>query len=369
MKGADYTGIFIWGTGFYAERLNTIYQNELKKENIIGYIDNDLSKKGKLFWGKKIYDSDVLNKYINSLIFISVEQKEEIYQQICTEYPFYKDRILEESYFVKMRLLTRYSQSEDSEIKEIVKYLDNHPLGNFNYLFVENYKKSKIFIGKEKGLYYTIHNGKKLFFSKDYDTEEKARQYYCSLIIEQDVNSPHRYLTESFRVPDGAVVIDVGAAEGIFSLDIIDKARKIYMFEPEKNWMEALKYTFEMYLDKVIIINEYVSNYMDIDTTTLDNSIKENKIDFIKMDIEGEEYYALQGAKKLLERSPNVKCDICTYHQEFAYEAIKNELEKMGFCTEYSKGYMWYVEHFNIMRPPVLRRGLIRAEKKYINNR
>jgi hypothetical protein len=364
MKKSDYTGLFIWGTGVKAKELNIIYENELKREAIIGYIDNNLKKKGKLFCGKKIYAPDVLKGYKNAAIFISVEKKEEIYQQICTEYPFYKKRILEADYFIKMKLMTRYKKNEDDEVKEILNYLEEHPLNVFNYSFVEKYKAESIFISLENGLYYTIHNGKKLFFSKDYDTEQKAREYYLSLIIEQDINSPHRYLTESFQVPNAAIVIDAGAAEGIFSLDIIDKVKRIYMFEPEKSWVEALNYTFKMYKDKVTIINKCVSNYKDDETTTLDDSIEEGKIDFIKMDIEGEEYYALQGAEKLLTSSPNVKCDICTYHQEFAYAAIKSELEKLGFYIAHSKGYMWYIEHFNIMRPPVLRRGLIRAEKK-----
>ena len=40
-----------------------------------------------------------------------------------------------------------------------------------------------------------------------------------------------------------------------------------------------------------------------------------------------------------------------------------NKLKEYGFKTDHSYGYMWYVEHFNVMRPAVLRRGLIRAEK------
>ncbi len=369
MERNCYTGIFIWGTGYNAERLNIVFENELKRENIIGYIDNDLGKKENLFWGKPIYAPDILKEYKDSAIFISVGKKEEIYQQISIEYPFYKERILESEYFIKMKLMNRYKENKDMEVKEILEYLKNHPLGIFNYSFVEKYKIDEILIGVENGLYYTIHNGKKLFFSKDYDTEQKAKQYYLSLIIEQDENSPHRYLTESFQVPDGAVVVDAGTAEGIFSLDIIDKVKKIYMFEPEKAWIDALKYTFEMYMDKVVIINKCVSNYIDEGTTTIDDSVEEEKVDFIKMDIEGEEYYALQGAEKLLRRSLDVKCDICSYHQEFAYEIIKSEMEKLGFDIAHSKGYMWYIEHFNIMRPPVLRRGLIRAEKICNNNK
>lgn len=368
MKKSDYDGIFIWGTGYNAKQLNIIYENELEKEKIIGYIDNNPEKREKLFWGKIVYAPDILKEYKNCAIYISVGKKEEIYQQICTEYSFCKERILETDYFIKMKLMARYKKSEDKEVKQIMDYLEENPLSVFNYPFVKKYETDEIFIGIEKDLYYTIHKGKKLFFSKSYDTEQKARQYYRSLIIEQDINSPHRYLTESFYVPDGAVVIDAGTAEGIFSLDIIDKARKIYMFEPEKDWIEALLCTFKMYMDKVVIINKCVSNYIDHETTTLDDTVKEDKVDFVKMDIEGEEYYALEGAEELLRRSPEVKCDICTYHQEFAYEAIKEELRKLGFHTTHSKGYMWYVEHFNIMRPPVLRRGLIRAEKKYSTN-
>lgn len=356
--------IFIWGTGFAAQRLNEIYANEIREENIIGYIDNDPSKLGKMFCGKRIYSPEVLQDNRNAAIYISVmEKKEEICQQISSQYPYYETSILEDNYFKKLSLIKRYQNSEDDEAKEIVKYLAGHPLQFFNYPFVEGYKEDKIFIGIENGLYYTVRHGKKLFFSQDYDTEQKAREYYLSLLIEQDVDSPHRYLTESFQVPDGAVVIDAGTAEGIFSLDIIDLAKRIYIFEPDRNWIDALKYTFESYMDKVVIINKCVSDYTDGGTVTIDDSIKEI-VDFIKMDIEGEEYYALQGAKKVLGMSPDAKCVICSYHQEFAYEAIKNLLEKWGFQTTHSKGYMWYTEHFNKMRPPVLRRGLIYAEKK-----
>lgn len=371
MRKSDFTGIFIWGTGFHAGRINVEYENVLKRENIIGYIDNDLKKTGKLFCGKYVYAPDILKEYKDAAIFISIERKEEIYQQIYTDYPFYEGRILEPDYFfleveklkLTMKLIARYENCGDKEIEEVIEYLRNHSLDFFNYSFVEKYKTSEIFIGTEHGLFFTIHKGKKLFFSKEYDTEQKAREYYLLLIIEQDKDSPHRYLTETFQIPDGAVVIDAGAAEGTFSLDIIDKVEKIYMFEPDRNWVDALQYTFEKYMDKVVIVNKGVSDYTNDGMTTIDAVVKEEKIDFIKMDIEGEEYYALQGAEKLLGKSPDVKCDICTYHQEFAYEAIKNKLEEFGFQTTHSKGYMWYAEHFNEMRPPVLRRGLIRAEK------
>lgn len=53
MKKSDYTGLFIWGTGVKAKELNIIYENELKREAIIGYIDNNLKKKRKIILREK----------------------------------------------------------------------------------------------------------------------------------------------------------------------------------------------------------------------------------------------------------------------------------------------------------------------------
>jgi len=64
-----------------------------------------------------------------------------------------------------------------------------------------------------------------------------------------------------------------------------------------------------------------------------------------------------------LLNSSEVECIVCTYHQECAYDAIKYYLEELNFRVSHSDGYMWFHEHFNRMRPPVLRRGLIKAKK------
>lgn len=107
--------------------------------------------------------------------------------------------------------------------------------------------------------------------------------------------------------------------------------------------MEALKYTFEPFKDKVVFINKGLSNYVNGKITTIDNEIKESYIDVIKMDIEGEEYYALQGGENVISSSEQMQCLICVYHQEFAYEVIKNFLLKYQFNIEVSKGYMCFL--------------------------
>ncbi len=355
--------IVIWGTGNNAKLLNEMYPNELDGEDILGYVDNDKKKWGKLFCGKVVFrPDDIINIGISS-IYVSVSQCDDIISQIREIFGENPIEILHKDYFKKIRLITRYKDSDDKEIKEIINYLQNNDLDVFNYIWVKEYKNRKIDIGYEGDMYYVLHNGKKLFFSKKYDDEIKVREYYISLLIEQDYRSPHRYLTDSHNVSFGDIVVDAGAAEGIFSLDIVDKAKKIYMFEPEHDWVQALERTFSQYMEKVEIIEKCVSNYVDLGTITIDKAVSEDTIGFIKIDIEGEEYYAIDGAKSVLERSNNVKCSICTYHQEFAYYAIKDKLERIGFKTEHSAGYMWYIEHFNEMRPMTLRRGIIRGEK------
>ena len=77
------------------------------------------------------------------------------------------------------------------------------------------------------------------------------------------MNSPHRYLTESFTIGQNDVLADIGAAEGNFSLAVIEKVKKIYIFEYDQEWIEALRATFAPWSDKVEIINKFVSDKND----------------------------------------------------------------------------------------------------------
>lgn len=357
---------YIWGTGFRAGQINLYYAEQLKKINLVGYIDNDSTKWDSVFYGKKIYSPEVLNKDKESYIIIANMFSDEIAQQIVESFPWYRDRITESLFLERLQLMSRYEDCKEKEIQEIMDYLDSHPLQVFNYSFVENYKNEDFYIqyDEDKNLFYTLYYNKKMYFSRSFQDVEKVREYYRSICLEQDIDSPHKYLTDTFEVPDDAVVIDAGVAEGNFALSIVERAKKIYLFEPDSEWVEALRYTFEPYLKKVVIINKCLSNYIDGRTTTIDETLCGTKVDFIKMDIEGEEYYALQGAEKSIAASEKLRCVVCTYHQEFAHSGIKELLEKLCFKVETSAGFMWYPDSSNIMRAPVLRRGIIRAEKR-----
>lgn len=360
------TPYFIWGAGGESEILNKEYGNQLAKINIVGYIDNDASKEGQYYYGKIVYTPDILNQNRNAYILVANKYMREVTLQIRADYPWYTERIVSYYYFFEgYHLITRYENTKDIEISEIVDYLKYHPLHFFNYPFVEKYKKDneQIEYDLNRKLFFVMYKGKKMYFSRSMQSEWEVRKYLRLLKMEQDLNSPHRYLTENFDVLPGSVVLDVGTAEGNFALEVIDRVKKIYLFEPDRMWIEALRYTFEDYKDKVTIIDKFVSNFNDEQTVTIDEIVKNEKIDFLKMDIEGEEYYALQGAENVIEASPNLKCLVCTYHQEFAYQAIKQLFIEKGFSVQTSPGYMWYPMKKMPMRLPVLRRGLIRTEK------
>lgn len=356
---------YIWGTKSNAVLINQYCTEQLDLIHILGYICDDSSLWGKQFYGKPVYSPYILSKNRENYIII-VDDAPKALQKIKKKYPWCIDKTLDLHFIQKLQIQTRYADNKDKDIQQILNYLSDHSLEVFNYPFREEYRKRNWYVeyDTQRNLYYTIHNKKKLYFSRSFATEYQVKKYYRSICMEQDIHSPHNYLTDEFNVSDGAVVIDAGVAEGNFALSIIDRISKIYLFEPDRDWIEALEYTFEPYKDKVVIINKCLSNYIDSTTTTVDTVMNGLNVDFIKMDIEGEEFYALQGAEKTIQKSDGIKCAICTYHQEFAYDAISNLLKEYQFDVTTSDGYMWYYDSFNAMRAPVLRKGVIRATKR-----
>ncbi len=272
-----------------------------------------------------------------------------------------------------LKMINYHKNSNNSEIKAIISYIKKHHYRNsfINYDFKDKYKKLNIKVIRDtnKDLFYVMHNDKKMYFSRKFNSVEEVQQYYKSICIEQDKYSPHRYLNNNFNVNYNDIVVDLGAAEGNFSLEIIDKVKKLYIFECDDLWIEALKATFEPYKDKVQIVKKYVSNINSKKTITLDKFFKDKtqKVDFIKMDIEGEEPNALEGGMNLLKNNPNMKLAICAYHNIDDEIKIKNILKKVQKSFKNKKysinanGYVM-VPSLKKPRPPYLTRAVLRIQ-------
>ena len=251
------------------------------------------------------------------------------------------------------------------EIESVLVYLKNNPIAVFPYDFQNEYIKENIevFDDKDKGLKYVLMDGKKLYFKKRWG-RKKIQNLYNLLSKEQDIRSPHRYLTREFEFNDGEILVDVGAAEGNFALSVVEKASRIILFEADKEWIEPLNATFEPWKDKVEIVNKYVSNISDSTNTKLDDFLKiENgRETFVKIDVEGAESRLLDGCKNFLAKQKPLKVAICTYHKQNDEKEFTSILNNFGFETAHSDGYMLFY-YDKQMTAPYFRRGLIRAEK------
>ena len=259
----------------------------------------------------------------------------------------------------------RVSGSPSKEIQEALNYLSTNPIAIFPYDFQNEYHAEdiEVFDDREKGMCYVLQDGKRLYFKKRWG-KRKIRNLYNLLKKEQDIRSPHCYLTEEFRFEDGEVLVDVGAAEGNLALSVVEKASKIILFEANKDWIEPLKATFEPWKDKVTIVQKFVSDLTNDTNTTLDDYLSlDGSSAFLKIDVEGAESRLVEGAKGILSIHSPLKVAICTYHKQHDEKEFTHLLSSYGFQTSHSDGYMLF--YFDKkLKPPYFRRGLIRAKKR-----
>jgi hypothetical protein len=278
-----------------------------------------------------------------------------------------------QKYILRKNILKYYSTNndllKDPELNEVINYLKKNKISVFPYKFQENYisRDVTVFLDKSCGLRYVLHKNKKLYFKRSWN-DLTIKNYYCSLLIEQDRNSPHLYLTNNFFVENGSVFVDIGAAEGIISLDVIEEASKIYLFEVNSEWIEALNATFSMWPEKVIIINKYASNNSFGNSITLDDYFKDKlHPNFLKIDVDGSESIVLEGCLEIIKNSSSIKLAICTYHKQNDANIFSNFLMNLGFVMEFSKGYMLFFCDSTKLTPPYFVKGILRATKT-INN-
>jgi hypothetical protein len=250
----------------------------------------------------------------------------------------------------------------NNEQKEVLQFLKNNGIRIFPYPFHTDYSPDKIEVlhDSENGMRYVLQDGKRLYFKKRWG-EKKIRKSYCDLMREQDSNSPHRYLTDSFTIEQSDVLADIGAAEGNFSLAVIEKIRKVYIFEYDQEWIEALKATFAPWTDKVEIINKFVSDKNDKSNIRFDTFFESRKdINFLKVDVDGAESIVLNSCDKVFKPRQSFKIALCTYHKNDDEKEFTSLLKNYGFQVTPSKGYM--INYYDKkMKAPYLRRGLLRA--------
>ncbi len=265
----------------------------------------------------------------------------------------------------------------DPEMREILGHVKEHGVSVFPYPFAAKYDPAslEVFTDKDSGLKYIMQNGYRLYYKRsmrkfwrrnDKPLDRRAAKYFNGLMAEQDPASPHCYAAGGFGVEEGSVLFDIGSAEGNYALANIDKVSRVFIFEIEEPWLDALQHTFAPWKDKVVIINKFVSdtdggNTLTVDTVVRDYGIKEPV--FLKMDVEGAESSVLRGAKETLSR-PDTKAVICTYHRQNDHAELSAMMESAGYDVRTSPGYMLFLYGVFGLEPPYFRRGLIYCTKR-----
>lgn len=273
----------------------------------------------------------------------------------------------------RSREILRALENASSDFKvrygQEISYLKTLPAGEldvFPYPKHEGLLNVEYGFDREKGLPFVCHGKKRLYFASVTSREDMIRTYRAFVEDEGILGTgfrakhPHCYSDASHRVEDGDVVVDVGCSEGLFSLDVVERAKRIFVFEMLERWNRPLHATFAPYREKVQIINKLVSDksspksvrLVDIDMGTKDDTY------FLKMDIEGWEGDVLRASRDFLT-THRVKISCCTYHRQRDADELKTLLSDFGYSVRFSDGYM--LPPLDVVAYPYFRRGMIYA--------
>lgn len=341
--------VILFGIGVNGKNIIDAYLKYNSYFEIIAITDN--SSEFKEFKGIPVIKPDNITKFSYDEIWISTIYYQEITKQLTDEMHIAQSAIRYVEFpmpFLERQIYKKYEDEiergkkcKSDELQEVIDYVKKDGVRMYCYPFFDEYavKDYPVFFDTECKLYYGIYAGHRIYLAKTYDTPQKAKQYIRYIHMEQDKRSPHCYFSDNFQIEKDEVGIDVGAAEGVFALNVIDKVRQIYLIEAEPDWCEALAMTFRDYRQKVTIIQGFVSDSEEQGQLVLDKQFKEVKIDFIKMDIEGAERKALLGAEELIGKNMP-KLAICTYHHMSDYQDISKQLSEKGYFVKSSKGYV-----------------------------
>ncbi|MGC8833862.1 MAG: FkbM family methyltransferase [Armatimonadota bacterium] len=155
----------------------------------------------------------------------------------------------------------------------------------------------------------------------------------------------HYYEAEGARVTPEDVVLDCGASEGLFSLSVAPRCRRVYAVEPHPAFANALRLTLQYYPNTEVLelalgsepgtaflSDQGIASRLDtsghcVQVARVDDLF--DKITYIKADLEGYEMEMLRGARRTIERwSP--KISITTYHKPEHAQEITEYLRSIN---------------------------------------
>lgn len=299
--------------------------------NIIGFGDKDLEKIGKRLYDLPVFSFDeIINDYQHAYIVISSRRYyQEIYEQFFAA-GFDQERLI----------LIDYSAFDPDFDQET--YLLEH---------FEQYEKVYNWLGDEESrkIFMSLLNYRMTFDYQFIKEIEKAGypQYFDGELID--------FHSDEIFVDCGGFTGDTYA---IFQ-QICPEYKKYYLFEPNPNNIATAKQNIKDE-QRVVFINKGVYDKADvlsfcnssaessittegennIEVLAIDSLLREEPVTFIKMDIEGSELQALQGAKETI-RLHKPRLAISIYHRPIDLIQIPMLIK------EIDPSYQLYLRHYS----------------------
>jgi FkbM family methyltransferase len=198
----------------------------------------------------------------------------------------------------------------------------------------------------EKFLEVTFKNHEKVF----YYPSSASWVDLCQTVDECfNPDNWHHFISPETPIGSEDVVVDCGAAEGLFSIVAAQKARMVYAIEPVPFWHVSLNKTFQQYQNiellpygvghkdaEMQMTNDEIYSRITSDggihisVRTLDSLFfdKDIAVSFIKADVEGFEFQTLLGAENLIRKN-RPKISITVYHDTNHFLEIMDYLRNI----------------------------------------
>lgn len=330
--------LYLFGAGIGGSRAGQILLENGICE--FEFVDNNKQKQGSMFCNKKVISPEMLaEKY---------GEEKKTYVIITAG----------EGSIMMRQLLELGINKEDISIFDTSQIFDCHD----NLKFIEKNKEEllKVFslLSDEysKKVFWGLLNYRlTLNFNELKDIyEPDNEQYFDKKIIKFQGNE---------------VFVDAGTYDGLTVKEYLNKCHekygKIICFEVDKNNISVVKENFIKWKIDYVQIYELglwskntilkfdaigsgsgrisEEGTVSVKVNTLDEILKNQKVDFIKMDIEGAEVEALKGAKKII-REQRPKLAISVYHKPEDIFLIPLLIHNM--CSEY-KLYLRHYRQFS----------------------
>ena len=341
-------------------------------ELLLGENNASIQNEGNLAVNIVKYFRTILSNFKSNVHYLGKNRIEHSIRNLQKQ----SESILKDLNICKKNLVYLYYESHKEEKKLVQEELDflykHEKIEAFPYPQIKKLQHEVIASFDPKlQLPFVIHNNKRLYFAADF-TIESAKNAYINYIERENLlgggytaKAPHQYQTDNFKIEENDILLDIGCAEALLTLDSIEKVKKAYLFECDERWFAPLKATFKPYKEKVIFVPKYVSNKNSASCITLDSFFSDTKNEsfFIKMDIEGEEENVLLSCNKFLQSQNSIKIASCTYHKAHHAESISKYLKTLNYEASFSDGFILFF-YDPCIAPPYFRKGLIRARNK-----